>query len=36
MPTDTRTLDDDLSIRIILQRLCLAGAKVAWPPAASA
>jgi CheY-like chemotaxis protein len=28
MPPDTRTLDDSLGIRIILQRLCLAGMKV--------
>jgi len=28
MPSDPRTIDDDLSIRIILQRLCLAGMKV--------
>ena len=28
MSPEPRTLDDDLSIRIILQRLCLAGAKV--------
>jgi CheY-like chemotaxis protein len=28
MPPDTRTLDDTLGIRIILQRLCLAGMKV--------
>lgn len=28
MTDDSRTLEDDLSIRMILQRLCLAGAKV--------
>jgi CheY-like chemotaxis protein len=28
MTAESRTLDDDLSIRIILQRLCLGGAKV--------
>jgi len=28
MASDPRTIDDDLSIRIILQRLCLAGMKV--------
>jgi CheY-like chemotaxis protein len=28
MTADSRTLDDDLSIRIILQRLCLGGAKL--------
>jgi hypothetical protein len=28
MATDSRTIDDSLSIRMILQRLCLAGAKV--------
>jgi CheY-like chemotaxis protein len=28
MPPDTRTLDDPLGIRIILQRLCLAGMKI--------
>ena len=29
MSTDLRTLEDDLSIRIILQRLCLGAVKVA-------
>ena len=28
MSTDLRTLEDDLSIRIILQRLCLGAVKV--------
>ena len=28
MPTDSRTIDDSLSIRIIIQRICLAGIKV--------